>query len=242
MSKNKCEQTTAEEDKIITNISILNNQSHFSSFNDQSKEEMTEYLIYNKLIYSKESLLFQTKFSNKIIEIYFNELEMKREIKIRNKLRIRKYSYITKLMAKNKEIKTKLSNKIEYQKVISQFFISFNKNISIFLSKYKKEKTKGNNLKIINLNNFFQIILKAIEFSYISGLINDDFFELIIKNTLNFSLESENDVDENYQKELKYMMFFNGIIQLIKRTFNKIYLATKKFSERQKEIKFFQKI
>ena len=37
MSKNKCEQTTAEEDKIITNISILNNQSHFSSFNDQSK-------------------------------------------------------------------------------------------------------------------------------------------------------------------------------------------------------------
>jgi hypothetical protein len=161
---------------------------------------------------------------------------MKREIKIRNKLRIRKYSYITKLMAKNKEIKTKLSNKIEYQKVISQFFISFNKNISIFLSKYKKEKTKGNNLKIINLNNFFQIILKAIEFSYISGLINDDFFELIIKNTLNFSLESENDVDENYQKELKYMMFFNGIIQLIKRTFNKIYLATKKFSERQKEI------
>ena len=236
MSKNKCEQTTAEEDKIITNISILNNQSHFSSFNDQSKEEMTEYLIYNKLIYSKESLLFQTKFSNKIIEIYFNELEMKREIKIRNKLRIRKYSYITKLMAKNKEIKTKLSNKIEYQKVISQFFISFNKNISIFLSKYKKEKTKGNNLKIINLNNFFQIILKAIEFSYISGLINDDFFELIIKNTLNFSLESENDVDENYQKELKYMMFFNGIIQLIKSTFNKIYLPTKKFSERQKEI------
>ena len=138
---------------------------------------------------------------------------------------MRNFSYITKLIEKNNEIKTKLINKIEYQKIISQLFISFNKNTLIFLSEYKKEKTKEKNLKIINLNSFFKILLKAIEFSYISGLINDDLFELLIKNILNFSLVPDINANKKAKQELKHMMFFNGIIQLIKRTFNKIYLV-----------------
>ena len=68
MSEKIHDQKTEEKIKIISGVSNLDNEFNSSpSFNDQTKEEMTEYLIYNKLLYSKESLLFKMKFSYKII-------------------------------------------------------------------------------------------------------------------------------------------------------------------------------
>ena len=105
-------------------------------------EETTEDLIFTKLIYSKISFLFQSKFSYKIIEFYLDELKNKTKIKIRNKIRMRNVSYLGKFLKNNREIKIKNIFQTEEQRIISQFFILFVKNIMILISKYKNEKTK----------------------------------------------------------------------------------------------------
>ena len=203
--------------------------------NEEIKEELTEELIFNKLIYSKEALLFQEKYSNNIIDKYMSELENKRKI-ISNKRRLRDISYLEKFLNNNKKIEMNIKNIKDPHKILAQFFISFNKNIYMTLSNLKKEKSKENNIKINYLYYLLKILLKMIGLSYISGLIKDDLFELLIKNTLHFSSEKVIDIKKKKIEVLKHMMFFNGCIQIIKIVFNKLFLVQKKYSEKQKEI------
>ena len=197
---------------------------------------MTDDLIYNKLIYSKESLLFFMKFSNKIIEICLKEIKNKTRIQILNKIRMRNIAFFSKLLKNDKIMKIKKIIPKELQKICSQFFISFNKNIYILLSKYKKEKNQENNLNIKNLNDLLKLLLKISDIYYILGIINDDYFETLIKNTLNFSFEISSDKRDNNSKDLTNIMFFNECIQVIKIVFNKLYSVEKKYSEAQKEL------
>ena len=199
-------------------------------------EETTEDLIFTKLIYSKISFLFQSKFSYKIIEFYLDELKNKTKIKIRNKIRMRNVSYLGKFLKNNKEIKIKNIFQTEEQRIISQFFILFVKNIMLLISKYKNEKTKENFIKIIYLYNLFTIILNEIGISYISGAIKDDYFELLIKNILSFSFEKSLNTKDNHINDWLYKIFFNECISIIKIIFNKIYLIKKNYSQKQKEI------
>ena len=199
-------------------------------------EETTEDLIFTKLIYSKISFLFQSKFSFKIIEFCLDELKNKTKITIRNKIRMRNVSYLGKFLKNNREIKIKNIFQTEEQRIISQFFILFAKNIMILISKYKNEKTKENFIKIIYLYNLFTIILNEIGISYISGAIKDDYFELLIKNILCFSFEKSVYTKDNYINDWLYKIFFNECISIIKIIFNKIYLIKKNYSQKQKEI------
>ena len=200
------------------------------------KEENTKDLIYNKLIYSEKLILFQTKFIDKIIEIYFHQCKITSEDKITKKLIMRNISFFIKFLKHNKELKLKTINIKEIHKIISQLLILFNKNIWILITKYKKEKTKESFHKIDNLNKLLKIILNVIGTSYISGLIDDEYFELIIKNTLIFSSENLSDEIDKRINSLSNMIFFIECIKIIKIVFNKIYLIQKKYSERQKEI------
>jgi len=197
---------------------------------------MIDDLIYNKLIYSKESLSFFMKFSNIIIEICLKEIKNKTRIQILNKIRMRNITFFSKSLKNDKILKTKIIIKKELQKIFSQFFISFNKKIYILLSKYKKEKNQESNLSIKNLNYLLKLLLKISGIYYILGIINDDFFELLIKNTLNFSFEISSDKKENNTKDLTNIMFFNECILILKIIFNKLYFVEKKYSERQQEI------
>ena len=201
-----------------------------------NNNEMIDDLIYNKLIYSKESLSFFMKFSNIIIEICFKEIKNKTRIQILNKIRMRNITFFSKSLKNDKILKTKIIIKKELQKIFSQFFISFNKKIYILLSKYKKEKNQESNLSIKNLNYLLKLLLKISGIYYILGIINDDFFELLIKNTLNFSFEISSDKKENNTKDLTNIMFFNECILILKIIFNKLYSVEKKYSERQQEI------
>ena len=191
---------------------------------EQSKNEITDELIYDKLIYSKQSLLFQITFSYKIIQIYLNDCEIQNKLTVQNRIRMRNISYLYKLMNNNNQLKAKMKNKEERQKIISQFFISFIKNVYILVSKTKKEKNIKNIMKMKYLNKFMKIILKIIGISYLSGLLNDDYFELLSKNILNYSLsfgyKKKGIETENIENGLTNIMFFNGVIQLIKIVFN----------------------
>ena len=236
MTEKQNEPKNIENNEIITTKIDSNNSTIPFINNEHLKEEITDELIYNKLLYSRDSFLFQKKCSNKIIEIYLSEFTIQTGIKIRNKIRMRYASYLTKMLKNNKEIKMKIITKNEYQNKLSQFFISFNKNIWILLSNYKKEKSIENHKKIVKLNHLLKILLNVLGFLYIAQLISDEFFELIIKNTLYFSLEKIKDIKEDKIEELQHMMFFNNSIQIIKIVFNKLYSLQKNYLENQKKL------
>ena len=181
------------------------------------------------MIYNEDSPLISIKYTYNIIKKYLNESETKVIKVIKNKIRMRNIYYLKKFL-KNKRFKVnqKNNNNIQNEPILLLFFISFNKNIWKFLSNYKNEK----NIKdIFYLNNLLKILLNIIGISYISGKINDDSFELIIKIILDFSLEN---ISENKEKisDLKHMIFFNETIKFIKIIFNNI----EEYSERKKDI------
>ena len=207
-------EKTKEDDKNkISNIS--------------SKQMEKDQLIYNKLIYSNDESLFPLKFTYNLIERYINKSEMKKRI---NNVRMRNIKYFeNKIKAGKQNLKCRENNDIKNEKILLQFFISFNKNIWIMLKKYKKEKT--NNKKLIYLHDIFQKLITIICFSFISGNIKDDSFELIIKIILDFSLDIVSEKKEKIE-ELKHMMFFNESIKIIKLVFN--YFD--EYSDKKKEI------
>ena len=168
--------------------------------------------------------------------MYFHPCKITSGDKITKKLLMRNISFFIKFLKHNKELKLKTINIKEIHKIVSQFLILFNKNIWILITKYKKEKTKECFHKIDNLNKLLKIILNVIGTSYISGLIDDEYFELIIKNTLIFSSENLSDEIDKRINSLSNMIFFIECIKIIKIVFNKIFLIQKKYSERQKEI------
>ena len=215
---------------------LKNHLSSNFSGDPQTEEEITEDLIYKKLIYFEQPLLSKTNFFYKIIEICLMEFEIQKEIRLINKRKMRNISYLSKLMKNNDKLNNKMINKEEYQKIVSQFFILFIKNIYTFATIYKKWKNKENNIKMFYLNKILKIILETMGISYLSGLITDENFELLVKNILNFSLKSGFSQKENTEYELTNIMFFDGAILLVKIVFNRIYLVEKQYSERQKDL------
>jgi hypothetical protein len=106
----------------------------------------------------------------------------------------------------------------------------------MLLAKYKKDKVEINNKLIVYLNDILKIILIIIGLYYISGNINDDYFELIMKLLLDFTFEDLKPNNGNKIEELKNIMFFKESINLIKIIFNKIFFLHGKLSERKKEL------
>ena len=223
-------------EKSVEQKNLKNNNTNDSCLNSQKNQEISDNLIFTKLIYSKDSFLFHNKFVSKIIEVYLKEFENKSIIIVGNKHRIRKISYLVKYLNNNNEIKLKKSKDKDFHKILAQILICFNRNILAHLLSFKIEKTEENNTKIIYLNKFLKLLLKIIAISYLSNLIDEDLFELIIKNILIFSFEKSKEEKENNLRVLKHIMFFNECMQIIKFVFNKIYSIKKIYSERQKEI------
>ena len=223
-------------EKSVEQKNLKNNNTNDSCLNSQKNQEISDNLIFTKLIYSKDSFLFHNKFVNKIIEVYLKEFENKSIIIVGNKHRIRKISYLVKYLNNNNEIKLKKYKDKDFHKILAQILICFNRNILAYLLSFKIEKTEENNTKIIYLNKFLKLLLKIIAISYLSNLIDEDLFELIIKNSLIFSFEKSKEEKEHNLRVLKHIMFFIECMQIIKFVFNKIYSIKKIYSERQKEI------
>ena len=234
-SSSKSTNFNKKDKSEIDDINTIKSISTNISLNDHSIDENNEKLNFSELLNSKELLFLEKKYIYNLIIIYLNECETNKRIKIRNKIRMRNIDYLGKIL-KNKdcEIKTKITIN---QKIFSNFFISFNKNLWILLLKYKNEKVRINSKNMAYIYNILKILLNLIGYSYISGIINDDIFELIMKASLLFSLENiqENNNNNKISKFIN-MMFFKGCIDLIKIVFNKIYLIEKQYSQRKKEI------
>ena len=202
-------------------------------FNISPKKLEKEKLIYNELVYTKNESLLSIKYTYNLIEEYLNNEGKKYERGIKYNTKIRNFKYLGKIL-KNKKLilKKKETNGIKDEDIILKIFISFNKNVRILYEKYSKEKSIKNNKIIICLKNLFNIILNLIgasyileiinddSFSYILEIINDDSFELILKIVLDFSLETISKNKTEKIEDLKYMMFFNETIKLIKTVFN----------------------
>ena len=221
------------ETKDIPNLNLV--QSSTSNENIQKSEY--EKLIYNEFIYSNDTKLMPIKYTFNLITKYLHEYEIEFGMKIRNKRRIRNLKYLGKILKHNDcKIKIKKNNNDNFEKLLVQYFIAFNKNIWMILSKYKKDKVENMKKQILRLNNILKVILKIIGIYYISDIINDNSFELIMKILFDFSLEDIKPNNDTKIQELKHMMFFNGAIKLIKIIFNKIYFLHGKFSESKIEL------
>ena len=228
--------STSKKDEI-KDISNLNSIQLNSNSNDEINKVENEKLIYNELIYSYNSSLLPIKYSYNLIALFLNECDIKFGMKIKNKRRMRNLNYLRKKFRNNNSIiKIRKNNNINNENLLLRFFISFNLNIWILLTKYKKDKVESNNKLIVHLNDILKIILNIIGLYYISGNINDDYFELFIKILLDFSLEDLKPNNDNKIRELKNIMFFKESINLIKIIFNKIFFLHGKLSERKKEL------
>ena len=189
--------------------------------NITQKQIKNENLIYKELIYTKDESILPIKYTRKLIEKYLNDTEKKIDMKIKYKGKMRNLIYIGKILKnKNKKLRKKEKNEIKGKEIFLRFFISFNKNIWILFENYSKAKSNENNKIIVNLKNLFKLILKLIGASYILGFIKDDSFELIMKIVLDFSLEKISENKGEKIEDLKYMIFFNESIKLIKDIFN----------------------
>ena len=197
----------------------------------QQKDKET--LIYNELIYNEDLSSTPIKFTYNIIKKYLNESESNVIKEIKNKTRMRNIDYLKKIL-KNKsfKVKQKEKNNIQNEKILVRLFISFNRNIWKLLSNYKNENNEKIMKERIYLKNILKIILNVIWIAYISGNINDDSFELIMKIILDFSLEDISEKKKGKISNLKHIMFFNETIKFIKTIFNNI----EEYSERKKDI------
>ena len=213
----------------------FNDNSITTTLSSNNKSNNYELLTNKEIIYSTNKSSVPEKYTKNLIEIYLNECLLKDKLK--NKIYLRNILYFEKLLKNQKfNIKSKKTYNIEEEEILLKFFIYFNKNIWLLLKKYKTEKNEKTNEEIIHLQNILKIILKIIGISYISGNINDETFELIIKINLNFSLENLSENKENGIEELKHMMFFSETIQIIKIVFNKIFFKEKNFSDKKKNL------
>ena len=222
-----------ENNSNSSKITINNN---LNADEDIEKQKF-EQLIYDELLYKHNTSLLSIKYTYNIIAKYLNEYEIKEGVEIKNKIRRRNLRYLGKLF-KNKNQVSKYNKKhdITYAKILLRFFISFNKNISILLSKHKKSKIEISDKIIMHLNHIMKILLNIIGILYISENINDDNFEFLMKIMLELSLENIPQKNDDKIEELNYMMFFKETIHFIKIVFNKIYFLQKDIPERKKEL------
>ena len=237
MSENsKSEKTPNSKNPETKDISNLNSiQSNLSS-KDKIQKAENEKLIYNELIYSNNTKILPIKYTHNLITTIINEYENKFGIKIRTKRRLRNIKYLEKLLKHKKYDMKEKKNNNNIEKLLVQYFIAFNRNIWIILTKYKKDKVENMKKQIFRLNNILKAILNIIGVYYISGKINDDSFELIMKILFDLSLEDIKPNNDNKIQEIKHMIFFNESIKLIKIIFNKIYLLQGAFSENKIEL------
>ena len=191
-----------------------------------------EKLIYKEIIYTKNNSLLPMKYTYNLIIKYLNESVIKFGKRPKIKTAMRNIAYFGKILI-NKNLKEKVKeNNNKNEEILLKYFISFNKNIWNLISKNKNDQNEKNIKENIYLSKIIQIILNIIGISYISGNINDDSFELIIKILLDFSFENISENKEDKIQDLKYMMFFNETIKFIKIIFN--YFED--YSQKQKDI------
>ena len=193
-------------------------------------------IISNELFNNKTSLYSYFKYTSKIISIYLNEKENINDKKklVTNKKNSRNILYLTKMMKNIKRIsKIKANNSIK--KIISTFFTIFIFNILKENNINKKNEPNNSNVLYELLNN----ILSIIGLLYLKDIINDDYYELILKYLLIFSMDIpinslEKQLNEKY--EINNIIIFKSCINLIKIVFNKLFLLQKELNQRQEEI------
>ena len=173
--------------------------------NIKQKQMDKEISIYKDLIYTKNNSLLSMKYTYNLIIKYLNESDIKFGKRSKIKTAMRNIAYLGKILI-NKNLKVKVKeNNNKNEEILLKYFISFNKNIWNLIPKNKNGQNQKNIKENIYLSKIIQIILNIIGISYISGNINDDSFELIIKILLDFSFENISENKEDKIQDLKYM-------------------------------------
>ena len=231
------------------NENILDNKD----FNSEINSEINDCLIDNSFIsfiksiseintlFYKEllnikSISLSLKYTKKIINFYFNEINNERKDKkkiLMKKTNIKNHIYFIKYL---KEKKINRKYKILKEKIVSNFSISFIFNIFAFLLTFKNQKkSDSTNKKIAKLNYLLIITFIYIEKLYIEKIINDDYFELILLLLIAFSCSKTIDKIPK-EKEIVNIIFFKGCINLIKIVSNKLILLNHEFTNRQEQM------
>ena len=213
-----------------------NNEFFFNNFLLLTKNLCTtNKIISDELIINKTSLYIFFKNTSKIINTYLKEKENANDKKkIFTSKNLRNIQYLAKkmkIMKKNSKCKANKSVK----KKISHFFTIFLFNI---LKENNIIKNKESNKRYI-LNDLLNNMLYIFVLFYLNDFINDDYFELILKYLLIFTMEipinsTIKQLNEKY--EIINIIYFKSCINLIKISFNKIFFLQKQFSQRQEEI------
>ena len=225
--------------KKETNKENIDNKSiQFTYFECFKKINL---LIYNELYNNTKNISSYLYYTDIIINIYLNEINDNNNTNknnLSNKILLRNIMYMIKLLKNKKynKLKTKINNNILNEN-ISQIFIIFNYNILKHVLITKKNNDENKKYKIIlKLNKLLNIILNIIGISYINTLINDDYFESIIKFILILSISNSIEKRPKQKDEIIHMMFFKSVINLIKLVFKKLYVIRNEYTQRQEEL------
>ena len=187
--------------------------------------------IYEDLLNNKKSLLCYLQYTDKLILKYLNEIENKKNIFLINKIQKRNHQYIINLST-NARISIKYkSYKNDINKKITFIFITFIFNLFKHFLLYKGKD--GSNKKI---NNILIIIINIIGKLYQDAIINDDYFEIILKLLLFFTISKSAEKEPNEKDEITNIIFFKSCINIIKITFNNLIKLQNELSQRQEEI------
>ena len=224
MFDNNNNNNKLKDEKNELNISFFNFMNYFSKIQPN---------IYEELSNNKKSLSLYLQYSEKIISIIINDNIIKTNKILDNKIKARNIKYIINIL-KNKNIKLKYKSSFNSsQKIINYIFITFIYNLFIqfLLNKKNKDSIKRRKVHFI-LNNLLNNILFIIGKLYIDTIINDDFFEMILRLLLIFTT-SKSENESNEKDEIIHLMFMKSCFNLIKNVFNYLLLIQNKYTSVQ---------
>ena len=174
-------------------------------------------------------LMNNTKKSLFLLE-YFERITIKYLCEKEDKIKLRNINYIKKI---SKDVKTNKKYKIYHndndnqKKKINQAFII----MFFYLSKYIMDIHYYK--KMINLYDNVTIIIGK---CYQDTVINDEYFEVILKLLLFLAMSSSTQKEPNEKDEIINIIYFKKCIDLIKLVFTNLIKLNNKISQKQEEI------
>ena len=193
-------------------------------------------IVTDKIEANQESLLYYLKNTEQKISTYLNEINNPKKInKINNKKTIRYINYLIKLLRNKSYYSINKTNDDNFSKTINKFFILFIFNLlkSVLIV---KNNNNNKNITICHLNYILNNILDIIGLYYIGKIINDEYFEELLKFLLYLSLAKKLEKKPKERDEIINMMFFSSCINVLKIIFSKLFDIQKEYTERQEEL------
>ena len=178
---------------------------------------------------------------NNIISSYINESinSGSKNKYIHNIIKRKRISYLLKIFNDIKETKNIIKYKesmIQNKQIINHFFIIICFSFYLKVISFKENNNKKGIILLYNLmNKIFSLFGKL----YLEGIIEINYFELILKLLLIFVVKKSLinlDEDLNKENEIYHLIFFKVCILLIKNVFDKILLIQKNFNEKENEL------